>query len=218
MTPPLLFLAGRSRLSVAALRGGRDGAQPASRRRARRAVPGDSARWSRSSSRSAASTTALEREPRVLLPARLSRLRGRLLPSRAAPIPPFAARATDRRPPSRRSRARSSWTPASRSGNAKVNRLSAAASARARYRHILMADGNVRVHPEFLGRAVSFFAIRRWALVSHLFRARGASDAGLAARVALLERRAPAGTAAIAGLLGIAVRRRQVHPDLARRR
>jgi ceramide glucosyltransferase len=42
-------------------------------------------------------------------------------------------------------------------GNPKVSRLSPALR-HARFRHILMADGNVRVHPEFLSRAISFFA------------------------------------------------------------
>src|SRR5207344_2574711 len=58
-------------------------------------------------------------------------------------------------------------------GNSKVNRL-CPALRHARYRHILMADGNVRVHADFLGRAISFFFDRKVGLVSHLFRARGA--------------------------------------------
>ena len=47
-------------------------------------------------------------------------------------------------------------------GNSKVSRLSAALR-HARCRHILMADGNVRVHPEFLARAISFFSTPPWA-------------------------------------------------------
>lgn len=65
-------------------------------------------------------------------------------------------------------------------GNAKVNRLTAALR-HARHRLILFSDGNVRVRPDFLRRAVSFFADPRTGLVSHLFLARGAR--GLASRL-----------------------------------
>ena len=58
-------------------------------------------------------------------------------------------------------------------GNAKVNRL-AAALRFARHRLVLFSDGNVRVRPDFLGRAVAFFADPGVGLVSHLFRAAGA--------------------------------------------
>ena len=58
-------------------------------------------------------------------------------------------------------------------GNAKVNRLSAALRF-ARHRLVLFSDGNVRVRPDFLGRAVAFFADPGVGLVSHLFRAAGA--------------------------------------------
>lgn len=57
--------------------------------------------------------------------------------------------------------------------NAKVNRL-AAGIARTRFRYILMADGNVRVCPQFLSRAIALFANGSVGLVSHLFSARGA--------------------------------------------
>lgn len=62
-------------------------------------------------------------------------------------------------------------------GNSKVNRL-AAAMRRARHRMILFSDGNVRVRPDFLRRAVSWFLDPRVGLVSHLFRGHGASSVG----------------------------------------
>ncbi|HYX19385.1 MAG TPA: glycosyltransferase, partial [Thermoanaerobaculia bacterium] len=68
-------------------------------------------------------------------------------------------------------------------GNAKVDRLAAAAE-RARYRLLMFSDGNVRVRPDFLGRAVSHFADHRVGLVSHLFAAEGAES--LASRVEAL--------------------------------
>jgi len=61
--------------------------------------------------------------------------------------------------------------------NSKVNRL-AAGVRRARYGHLLFSDGNVRVRPDFLIRAISFFADRRVGLVSSLFSARGAVTLG----------------------------------------
>jgi len=75
-------------------------------------------------------------------------------------------------------------------GNAKVNRLMAALR-HARHRLFLFSDGNVRVRPDFLRRAVSWFA-NPWpgrsaggsdsvGLVSHLFLARGAE--GIASRI-----------------------------------
>jgi ceramide glucosyltransferase len=60
-----------------------------------------------------------------------------------------------------------------RGGNAKVNRLEAAVR-HARHRLLLLSDGNVRVRPDFLGRAVSWFSDPRIGLVSHLFFATGA--------------------------------------------
>src|SRR5215467_9605172 len=62
-------------------------------------------------------------------------------------------------------------------GNAKVNRL-AAGIRRARHRLLLLSDGNVRVRPDFLGRAVSWFSGSRVGLVSHIFRAVGARSLG----------------------------------------
>ncbi|HEY4230192.1 MAG TPA: glycosyltransferase [Thermoanaerobaculia bacterium] len=68
-------------------------------------------------------------------------------------------------------------------GNAKVNRLTAALR-HARHRLILFSDGNVSVRPEFLRRAVSWFARSNIGLVSHLFLARGAK--GIASRIETL--------------------------------
>jgi ceramide glucosyltransferase len=86
-------------------------------------------------------------------------------------------------------------------GNSKVSRLSAGVR-RARFRHILMADGNVRVHPEFLARAISFFANPCVGLVSHLFRARGARSIGSRLESLHLNGALRAGTAALSGILG----------------
>jgi ceramide glucosyltransferase len=85
-------------------------------------------------------------------------------------------------------------------GNSKVSRL-AAALRHARFRHILMADGNVRVHPEFLARAISFFSDRSVGLVSHLFRARGARTLGSRLESLHLNGALAAGTAALARIL-----------------
>jgi len=85
-------------------------------------------------------------------------------------------------------------------GNSKVSRL-AAALRHARFRHILMADGNVRVHPEFLARAISFFSNRSVGLVSHLFRARGARTLGSRLESLHLNGALRAGTAAMARIL-----------------
>jgi ceramide glucosyltransferase len=87
-------------------------------------------------------------------------------------------------------------------GNSKVNRL-AAALRHARFRYILMADGNVRVHPEFLRRAVSFFADPSVGLVSHLFRARGARTLGSRLESLHLNGVLRGGTAAMARILGM---------------
>jgi len=80
--------------------------------------------------------------------------------------------------------------------NSKVNRL-AAAMRKARYRLLLLSDGNVRVRPDFLERAVSFFADQRVGLVSHLFCAVGARS--LASRLESLHLNGAlqAGTAAL---------------------
>jgi ceramide glucosyltransferase len=87
-------------------------------------------------------------------------------------------------------------------GNSKVNRL-AAGLKHARFRHILMADGNVRVQPEFLGRAISFFADPSVGLVSHLFRAAGSRTLGSRLESLHLNGALRAGTAAIARVCGI---------------
>jgi len=98
-----------------------------------------------------------------------------------------------------------------RGGNAKVNRLTAALR-HARHRLILFSDGNVRVRPDFLRRAVSWFspaqnagrAVRPPAgLVSHLFLARGAT--GIASRIETLYLNGclQGGTALLSGALRI---------------
>jgi ceramide glucosyltransferase len=85
-------------------------------------------------------------------------------------------------------------------GNAKVNRL-AAGLRHARHRLVLFSDGNVRVRPDFLRRAVSWFADPAVGLVSHLFRASGAVS--LASRIESLYLNGclQGGTALLAGLL-----------------
>ncbi len=87
-------------------------------------------------------------------------------------------------------------------GNSKVSRLSAALR-HARYRHILMADGNVRVHAEVLARAISFFADPSVGLVSHLFQARGARTLGSRLESLHLNGTLRAGTAAMARVLAM---------------
>ena len=86
--------------------------------------------------------------------------------------------------------------------NSKVNRLSAGLR-HARFRHILMADGNVRVRPDFLARAISFFSDRSVGLVSHLFQARGARTLGSRLESLHLNGALRAGTAGMAGLLKV---------------
>lgn len=87
-------------------------------------------------------------------------------------------------------------------GNSKVNRL-AAGLGRARHEHILMADGNVRVRPDFLARAVSFFDDPSVGLVSHLFWARGAKTLGSRLESLHLNGALRAGTAGMARILGM---------------
>jgi len=84
-------------------------------------------------------------------------------------------------------------------GNSKVNRLTAAVR-KARFRLLLLSDGNVRVRPDFLERAVSFFSDERVGLVSHLFCAVGARS--LASRLESLHLNGAlqAGTAALSRL------------------
>jgi ceramide glucosyltransferase len=87
-------------------------------------------------------------------------------------------------------------------GNSKVNRLTAAVR-KARYRLLLLSDGNVRVRPDFLGKAVSFFEDKRVGLVSHLFCAVGARS--LASRLESLHLNGAlqAGTAALSQVLSM---------------
>jgi len=87
-------------------------------------------------------------------------------------------------------------------GNAKVNRLMAAVR-HARHRFILFSDGNVRVRPDFLRRAVAPFADRRTGLVSHLFRAVGARSFASRVETLYLNGCLLPGTAAIASVLRI---------------
>jgi ceramide glucosyltransferase len=87
-------------------------------------------------------------------------------------------------------------------GNRKVNRLEAGLK-HARHRLILLSDGNVRVRPDFLRRAVSWFSDSRVGLVSHLFRA--ADSVSLASRLEAryLNGCLQGGTALVAGILRI---------------
>jgi ceramide glucosyltransferase len=85
-------------------------------------------------------------------------------------------------------------------GNAKVNRL-VAGLRYARCGHLLMADGNVRVHHDFLRRAMAQMAGPRVGLVSHLFVARGARTLGSRLESLHLNGALRAGTAAVAGVL-----------------
>ena len=87
-------------------------------------------------------------------------------------------------------------------GNAKVNRL-VAAVRHARHRLLLFSDGNVRVRPDFLRRAVAPFADRRPGLVSHLFRAVGARSFASRVETLYLNGCLLPGTAAIASVLRI---------------
>lgn len=85
-------------------------------------------------------------------------------------------------------------------GNAKVDRL-AAALGRARHRLVLSSDGNVRIRPDFLRRAVSHFADPRVGLVSHLFRASGAVSMASRLEALFLNGCLQPGTAAVASVL-----------------
>ena len=62
-------------------------------------------------------------------------------------------------------------------GNSKVNRL-AAGARRAAGDLLLFSDGNVRVRPGFLKRAIAPFADPSVGLVSHLFRGKGGQTLG----------------------------------------
>lgn len=87
-------------------------------------------------------------------------------------------------------------------GNAKVNRLSAGIGY-ARSRLVLFSDGNVRVRPDFLRRAVSWFRDPSVGLVSHLFRASGAASFGSRLEALYLNGCLLPGTALVADVLGI---------------
>ncbi|MEO8431761.1 MAG: glycosyltransferase [Acidobacteriota bacterium] len=84
--------------------------------------------------------------------------------------------------------------------NAKVNRL-AAGVRRARHRLLLLADGNVRVRPDFLSRAVAPFGESRVGLVSNLFSAEGAATAASRIESLHLNGFLAAGTALLARTL-----------------
>lgn len=85
--------------------------------------------------------------------------------------------------------------------NSKVNRL-AAGVRRARHRYLLFSDGNVRVRPDFLRRAIAHFRDPSVGLVSNLFR--GSFPKSLASRLECLYLNGTLqpGTSAIARLLG----------------
>ena len=87
-------------------------------------------------------------------------------------------------------------------GNAKIDRL-AAALEKSRHRMILTSDGNVRVRPDFLSRAVSHFAQSGVGLVSHLFLATGAVTPASRIESLYLNGCLQPGTAAVSGILGI---------------
>jgi ceramide glucosyltransferase len=85
--------------------------------------------------------------------------------------------------------------------NSKVNRLSAGVR-HARHCYLLLADGNVRVRPDFLGRAIAPFLRPSVGLVSHLFRGTGARSLGSRLETLYLNAVLQPATAAIAGVLG----------------
>ncbi len=113
------------------------------------------------------------------------------------PAYPIALRVADRHPSISSTFV---FDPRDGGGNAKIDRL-AAALARARHGMVLSSDGNVRVRPDFLGRAVSHFSQSGVGLVSHLFLATGAVT--LASRVESLYLNGCLlpGTTALVGLL-----------------
>ena len=88
------------------------------------------------------------------------------LARRDDPAYPIALRVADRHPSVRTVFV---VDPAERSPNSKVNRLTAGVR-RARHRHILFSDGNVRVRPDFLRHAISSFRDPSVGLLSNLFR------------------------------------------------
>jgi len=116
---------------------------------------------------------------------------------RSDPAYPVARQVADRYP---KVPATFVFDPRDSGGNAKVDRLAAAAE-HARHRLLMFSDGNVRVRPDFLGRAVSYFADSRVGLVSHLFRASGATSVASRIESLFLNGCLLPGTAAIAGIL-----------------
>ncbi len=84
--------------------------------------------------------------------------------------------------------------------NSKVNRLRAGIS-RARGACILFSDGDTRVPRDFLSRGISFFSDPSVGLVSHLFRATGASSLAARLESLYLDGILRPGTAAIARIL-----------------
>jgi ceramide glucosyltransferase len=72
----------------------------------------------------------------------------------------------------------------------------------AKHRYVLFSDGNVRVQPGFLRRAVSWFQDPRVGLVSNLFRASGAASLGSRIEALYLNGCLMPGTAFIADVLG----------------
>jgi ceramide glucosyltransferase len=83
--------------------------------------------------------------------------------------------------------------------NAKVNRLAAGLS-RARGAWFLFSDGDTRVSGDFLSRAMAWFADPSVGLVSHLFRATGASSLPARLEALYLDGILRPGTAAMASL------------------
>jgi len=116
---------------------------------------------------------------------------------RADPAYPIARRVADRHPSVPTAFV---FDPRDSGGNAKVDRLAAAAE-HARHRLLMFSDGNVRVRPDFLGRAVSHFADHRVGLVSHLFAAEGAESFASRVEALYLNGCLLPGTAAISGIL-----------------
>ena len=115
------------------------------------------------------------------------------------PAYPVARRVADRHPEISSTFVFDSREPG---GNAKVNRL-CAALRHSRHRLVLSSDGNVGVRPDFLRRAVSWFADPGVGLVSHLFQATGAVSLPSRIESLYLNGCLQGGTALIAGFLRI---------------
>lgn len=91
--------------------------------------------------------------------------------------------------------------PSEAAPNSKVNRL-AAGVRRARHRYVLFSDGNVRVRPDFLRRAISWFRDPSVGLVSNLFRGRWPESFASRLECLYLNGTLQPGTALVARLLG----------------